>query len=114
MHCNHLVGMSTRNATALAQNVPLLREVSQLTGGRSNPEPPSIFVPDGQTVVSELQLWPRLAVLAVLLFLLDWIPRRRREVFDRIKSAFVNAGGRGNRDGFEYGISFPYRRQHPH
>lgn len=28
-------------------NVPLLREVSELTGGRFNPEPSSIFTPDG-------------------------------------------------------------------
>lgn len=95
---------------ALAQNIPLLRG-TQLTGGRFIPEPPSIFVPDGQTVVSTLQSWPG---LAVLLFLVDWNPRRRRGVFDRIKSAFVNASGRGNQDGFGHGISFPYRRQHPH
>jgi hypothetical protein len=100
--------MSTGNATVLAQNVPILREVCQLTGGRFNPEPPSLFVPDG------LQLWPALVVLTALLFLRDRNPRRHRGVYDRIKSAFVNAGGRGNRDGFGRGISFPYRRQHPH
>jgi hypothetical protein len=133
VHCNHTVGMfrvlplngssafpqfghtdTIRNSTALAQTFPLLREVSQLTGGRFNPEPPSIFVPDGKIVVRKLQLWPALVVLSVLLFLLGWNQGWRRDFFDRIRTAIVNAGGRGNRDGFGHGISFPYRRQHPH
>ena len=66
VHCNDSVGMfralPLNESSAFSQvriyrpdqeldgagpNVPLLREVSELTGGRFNPEPSSIFTPDG-------------------------------------------------------------------
>jgi hypothetical protein len=73
-------------------NIPLLQGVSKLTGGRFAPEPSSIFNPDGHTAVKKLQLWPGLVILAVLVFLLDWISVRKREVFDRIKSVLIRTG----------------------
>jgi Ca-activated chloride channel homolog len=94
VHCDHTVGMfrvlplngssifpqvrlyrHDQELDGAGPNIPLLRQVSQLTGARFNPEPGSILVPDGQTLVRKLQLWPALVVLAVLLFLVGWDSR---------------------------------------
>jgi len=66
-------------------NVPLLKRVSEITGGRFNPEPRSIFDANGRTALSKLQLWSALVFIAIALLLVDWIYRRRRDVLHRSK-----------------------------
>lgn len=70
-------------------NAPLLKNVSEVTGGRFNPVLRSIFDPDGHTAVRKIQLWPGLLAMAVLLLLVNWIPRKHRDRFDQVRSAFT-------------------------
>jgi len=73
-------------------NAPLLQSVSEVTGGRFNPGLRSIFDPNGHIAVRKVQLWPELVAVALVLFLVNWIPRRRRDRFDRVRSAFTRTG----------------------
>jgi Ca-activated chloride channel homolog len=73
-------------------NAPLLQSVSEVTGGRFNPELRSIFDPKGHTAVGKVQLWPAFVAVAVGLFLVNWIPRKHRDRFDRVRSAFTRTG----------------------
>jgi Ca-activated chloride channel family protein len=73
-------------------NAPLLQSVSEITGGRFNPELHSIFDPNGRTAVRKVQLWPALVAIAVGLFLVNWIPRKHRDRFDRVRSVFTRTG----------------------
>jgi hypothetical protein len=73
-------------------NAPLLQSVSEVTGGRFNPELRSIFDPNGHTAVRKIQLWPALVAMAMLLLLVNWIPRKHRDRFDQVRSAFTRTG----------------------
>jgi Ca-activated chloride channel family protein len=73
-------------------NTPLLRSVSEVTGGRFNPVLRSIFDPDGHTAIRKIHLWPALVAMAVLLLLVNWIPRKHRDRFDQVRSAFTRTG----------------------
>jgi hypothetical protein len=55
---------------------PLLRWISESTGGRFNPSPSGIFDPDGRTVVVFLPLWPALVLLALGWTLFGMIPQQ--------------------------------------
>jgi hypothetical protein len=58
-HDQELDGHSTNSA--------LLRRVSELTGGRFNPDPRHVFDPNGRTAAARLQLWPVLLAGVMLL-----------------------------------------------
>jgi len=106
--CNHAVGLfrvlPLSNSSAFPQvrlykndeelndagpNAPLLKNVSEVTGGRFNPVLRSIFDPDGHTAIRKIQLWPGLLAMAVLLLLVNWIPRKHRDRIDQVRSAFT-------------------------
>ena len=57
-------------------NVALLRALSEQTGGAFAPDAAEIFRLRGDGGVTERPLWPWLAVLALLLYLLDLLVRR--------------------------------------
>lgn len=57
-------------------NEPLLREIADATGGRFNPAPESIFDANGRTTSIEMQVWPVLIVLAILLTLAELVLRK--------------------------------------
>jgi Mg-chelatase subunit ChlD len=54
-------------------NKALLQQVSEVTGGRFNPDARYILHRDGRTAPEEFQLWPALVVIALMLSLCDWI-----------------------------------------
>lgn len=56
----------------------LLRHVAETTGGVFQPDPASIFAPDGRTVARVIPLWPYLLTAALLLFVADVALRRLR------------------------------------
>jgi len=66
-------------------NEPLLRQISEFTGGRFNPSPRQIFDPGGRAVTSTLQLWPGLLILAVALNLIELILRKWRGVLETLR-----------------------------
>ena len=55
-----------------------LRLISSETGGVYQPAGPEIFDPNGETVSVHTRLWPMLAALALVLYLLDVFLRRLR------------------------------------
>ena len=55
-----------------------LRLISSETGGVYQPAGPEIFDPNGETVSVHTRLWPLLAALALMLYLLDVFLRRLR------------------------------------
>ncbi len=60
----------------LPPNLPLLRAVSEQTGGALAPRLEEIFEPRGDGGVRTMSLWPLLTAIALLLFLLDILVRR--------------------------------------
>jgi Ca-activated chloride channel family protein len=60
----------------LPANLPLLRTLSEQTGGVFAPTAEEIFKPRGDGGVSSVPLWPYCAGAALLLFLLDILVRR--------------------------------------
>jgi hypothetical protein len=59
-------------------NEDLLRRVAETTGGAFQPEPASVFAPDGRTVHRVAPLWTWLLLAALLLFVADVALRRLR------------------------------------
>lgn len=57
-------------------NEPLLQSLSDLTGGRYDPAPASVFASLGETAFRALPLWPYLVLAATFLFLADVALRR--------------------------------------
>jgi hypothetical protein len=60
----------------LPPNLPLLRAVSEQTGGALAPRADEIFRPRGDGGITTTPLWPGLVAAALLLFLLDILVRR--------------------------------------
>ncbi len=60
----------------------ILSRAATLTGGLSSPTVAQLFDADGETIRSHEELWPKLLMLALALFLLDLLFRRVR-LFDR-------------------------------
>jgi hypothetical protein len=60
----------------LPANLPLLRTLSEQTGGSLAPDPQEIFRPRGDGSVRVTPLWPLFVGLAVPLFLIDILVRR--------------------------------------
>lgn len=67
--------------------VELLRSVSEETGGKLNPEIEEIFADYGETVLRPVELWPLLAVLALVGYLFDIAIRRAPWVWERLSSS---------------------------
>ncbi len=61
-----------------APDQALLRGLARATGGRYDATPDQLVATDGQTVERPLQLWPGLAAVALLLYLLNMLLRRVR------------------------------------
>jgi Mg-chelatase subunit ChlD len=61
----------------------LLRQISEYTGGRFNPEPRRIFDTGGRSVPGSLRLWPGLLALAILLNFVELVLRKWRGIFAR-------------------------------
>jgi Ca-activated chloride channel homolog len=59
-----------------------LQRVADTTGGRVDPPLQAIFDPLGETISYHEDLWPRLVMAAIALFLIDLFIRRIR-IFDR-------------------------------
>ncbi len=57
-------------------NHALLAQISNLTGGRFNPRPSSIFDADGRRIYTTWQLWPALLGLAIALTIAELIARK--------------------------------------
>jgi hypothetical protein len=57
-------------------NLPLLRTLSEQTGGALAPRPEEIFRPYGDSSQRLMSLWPVCTGLALALFLLDILARR--------------------------------------
>ncbi|MDQ6760780.1 MAG: glutamine amidotransferase, partial [Acidobacteriota bacterium] len=62
-------------------NEYLLREISDFTGGRFNPNPKDVFDPGGRSTPSTLRLWPGLLGAAILLNVAELFLRKARSVF---------------------------------
>ena len=67
--------------------VELLRAVSEETGGKMNPDVEEIFADYGETVSRPVELWPLLAVLALIGYLLDIAIRRAPWIWERLESS---------------------------
>ena len=64
-------------------NPILLREISEFTGGRFNPDPRRVFDPAGRAITAPLRLWPGLLGLAIALSLLELLLRKGKGVLGR-------------------------------
>ncbi|MEE9264706.1 MAG: hypothetical protein V3V11_09640, partial [Vicinamibacteria bacterium] len=67
--------------------VELLRAVSEETGGKLNPDVEEIFADYGETVSRPVDLWPLLAVLALIGYLVDIAIRRAPWIWGRLESS---------------------------
>ena len=67
--------------------VEWLRTVSEETGGKLNPDVEEIFADYGETVSRPVELWPLLAVLALIGYLLDIAIRRAPWIWERLESS---------------------------
>jgi Ca-activated chloride channel family protein len=65
------------------QNQALLRQVSEFTGGRFEPDPKQVFDAGNRSLASTLQLWPGLLVFAIALNLAELVMRKWKGLFGR-------------------------------
>jgi secreted protein with Ig-like and vWFA domain len=65
-------------------NEALLRQISTSTGGRFNPSPTSVFDSGGRSIRTNMNLWPGLLALAVLLNLAELILRKWKGVAEAL------------------------------
>ncbi len=54
----------------------LLHSIAEATGGRTNPRPESLFEDGGRTVSRDMDLWPLLLAVAILLNLIELVARK--------------------------------------
>lgn len=72
-------------------NEALLRQISNMTGGRFNPNPREIFDSNGRTLSRDWQLWPLFLALAIALTIAELVIRKwsglvsRFQVHDRFQ-----------------------------
>ncbi len=62
-------------------NEALLRQISDLTGGRFDPDSANVFRPDGRSTIRTWQLWPALLGLAVVLNIVELCIRKRNSLW---------------------------------
>ena len=78
----HVTNPYPREYLALAPDVPTMARVAEVTGGKLDADPRTIFDPAGESVSYHEDLWPRFIGAAIVAFLLDLLIRRVR-LFDR-------------------------------
>ena len=66
-------------------NEPLLKEIADATGGHFDPAPGDIFDPQGRSIRSQMELWPGLLALALLLNLLELVMRKWKGLVDAFR-----------------------------
>jgi hypothetical protein len=64
-------------------NPALLKQVSEFTGGRFEPDPKTVFDPGARSLTASLELWPGLLALAVLLNFVELVMRKWKSLFGR-------------------------------
>ena len=64
-------------------NAQLLKQISEYTGGRFNPDARQVFNTGGRSVPGIMRLWPGLLALAILLNLAELLARKWRGIFHR-------------------------------
>jgi hypothetical protein len=65
----------------------LLRQISNLTGGRFNPAPEDVFRSNGRYIPSAWRLWPALLALTIALTIAELAVRKWRGIFHRSTGA---------------------------
>jgi Ca-activated chloride channel homolog len=80
----HVQNPYPREYLAFEPDRETLAEAARMTGGRSEPTVAQVFDPSGETVRYHEDLWPKLVLAAVLVYLADLFLRRVR-LFDRGK-----------------------------
>jgi hypothetical protein len=63
-------------------NEPLLRRISEYTGGRFSPNPADVFDARGRSIPSTMALWPGLLLAALALNLAELVIRKWRGIID--------------------------------
>ncbi len=66
----------TQEAADYGSNEALLSQISNLTGGRFNPSPASVFADNSRSIYTTWQLWPAMLGLAILLNIIELITRK--------------------------------------
>ena len=66
-------------------NVPLMRELAESTGGRYDPPAEKAFDAAGRSIRSTMQLWPGLLVLAILANLLELVLRKWKGMLETLR-----------------------------
>ena len=69
--------------TEYGSNPELLKQVSEFTGGRFEPQPKAIFDAGERSLASTLQLWPGLLVLAILANIVELVMRKWKGLFGK-------------------------------
>jgi len=64
-------------------NAALLKQVSEFTGGRFEPDPKNIFDAGNRTIASTMQLWPAFIALAIVLNLAELVMRKWKGVMGK-------------------------------
>ena len=64
-------------------NQALLKQVSDFTGGRFQPDPKALFDSGQRSIASTMQLWPAFLVLAIVLNLLELLLRKWKGVLGK-------------------------------
>lgn len=66
-------------------NEALLKQIAAATGGHFNPSPRQVFDAAGRSIQSEMQLWPALLALALILNLVELILRKWKGITELLK-----------------------------
>jgi Ca-activated chloride channel homolog len=69
--------------TEYGSNPDLLKQVSEFTGGRFEPQPKAIFDAGDRSLASTLQLWPGLLGLAILANIVELVMRKWKGLFGK-------------------------------
>lgn len=67
-------------------NPGLLRQISALSGGRFEPEPPAVFRNDGHSIPAVWRLWPGLLAFAIGVTIIELAVRKWRGIVQRFSS----------------------------
>jgi hypothetical protein len=69
--------------TEYGSNPELLKQVSEFTGGRFEPQPKAVFDAGDRSLASTLQLWPGLLGLAILANIMELVMRKWKGLFGK-------------------------------
>jgi hypothetical protein len=82
----HVTNPYPREYLALAPDLVTLSRTAQLTGGRMDPDPATVFDPAGESIRYHEDLWSRFIGAALAVYLFDLLVRRVR-IFDRKRTS---------------------------